>query len=317
MRLLTKELIYPVDGGKTPQCHASTLIRLDGEIHAAWFGGTHEKADDVEIWHAVRKSDGWCEARMVSPGGNIACWNPVLYKEGKRVLLWYKRGAEIAGWQTFVRTLENGIWSDERELIPGDTSGGRGPVKNKPILLSDGVLIAGASHETPGGASWRVFFDRSSDGGGTWERTDYINDDSVKLIQPTLWESETGVHALLRSASGYIYRTDSADLGCTWSAPYPTSMPNNNSGIDLARMDDGTLALVCNPVGDNWGARSPISLYLSHDDGETWVKEMDLATRQQDGEGEFSYPAVIYEDGGLHITFTYKRRSVMYCRVEV
>ena len=313
MRLLVKELIYPVDGGKTPQCHASTLIRLNGEIHAAWFGGEHEKADDVEIWHAVRTSDGWTDGEMVSPRGEIACWNPVLHRDGSQVLLWYKRGREIAGWQTFTRTLENGVWSAERELIPGDTSGGRGPVKNKPILLSDGTLLAGASHETPGGASWRAFFDLSCDGGKTWTHTDYINDDSVKLIQPTMWESENGVHALLRSASGYIYRADSADMGRTWGRPYPTSMPNNNSGIDLARLDDGTLALVCNPVGDNWGARSPISLFLSRDNGETWEKEMDLET----GEGEFSYPAVICEEGVLHITFTYKRRSVMYCAVEV
>lgn len=313
MRLLMKELIYPVGGGLTPECHASTLIRLNGEIHAAWFGGTHEKADDVEIWHAVRSADGWSEAEMVSPQGNIACWNPVMHRMGDGVILWYKRGREISGWQTFTRTLENGTWSAERELIPGDDSGGRGPVKNKPILLSDGTLLAGASHETPGGQSWRAFFDLSSDGGETWQRTDYINDDGVKLIQPAMWESENGVHALIRSASGYIYRTDSADMGRTWTKAYPTSMPNNNSGIDLAHLDDGTLALVCNPVGDNWGARSPISLFLSRDNGETWVKEMDLET----GEGEFSYPAVIYEDGVLHITFTYKRKSVMYCAVEV
>ncbi len=316
MRLLTKELIYPVGEGKTPECHASALICLDGAVHAAWFGGLHEKADDVEIWHAVRKNGVWTEAEMVSPKGDIACWNPVLYRDGARVILWYKRGREIAGWRTFTRTMENGEWTPERELIPGDESGGRGPVKNKPILLSDGTLLAGASHETSGGKSWRSFFDLSSDGGETWTRTDYINDDDLKLIQPTMWESERGVHALLRSASGYIYRTDSADGGRTWSAPYPTSMPNNNSGIDLAKLDDGTLALVCNPVGENWGARSPISLFLSHDNGETWVKEMDLAARQQDGEGEFSYPAVIYEDGVLHITFTYKRKSVMYCAVE-
>jgi len=313
MRLLTKELIYPADAGTTPQCHASTLIRMNGEIHAAWFGGQHEKADDVEIWHAVRKAEGWTTAEMVSVPGNIACWNPVLHRTGDRIMLWYKRGREIAGWRTYTRTLENGVWSPERELIPGDDSGGRGPVKNKPVLLSDGTLLAGASHETPGGASWRAFFDLSADGGETWMRTDYINDDSLKLIQPTMWESASGVHALLRSASGYIYRTDSKDMGRTWSAPYPTSMPNNNSGIDLTKMEDGTLALVCNPVGDNWGARSPISLFLSRDDGETWSRETDL----ESGEGEFSYPAVIYEDGVLHITFTYNRRSVMYCALEV
>jgi len=35
------------------------------------------------------------------------------------------------------------------------------------------------------------------------------------------------------------------------------------------------------------------------------------------GEGEYSYPAVIEADGKLHITFTWQRKSVMYCEAEL
>lgn len=322
MKPIAKELVYPIDGGITPSCHASTLILLqDGSIRAAWFGGTHEKHPDVEIYSAIRQNDRWSEAETVSVKSDTACWNPVLCADGNHVTLYFKRGAEIAHWLTIVRESYDGgsTWTPERELVPGDNSGGRGPVKNKLHVTSDGVLIAGASHEAEDRSWWKAFFDLSYDGGRTWERTDYLVPEAiegkpaVKLIQPTIWESRTGLHALIRSDAGFIYRSDSEDNGRTWSAAYPTSLPNNNSGIDLVRLPDGKIALVCNPVSENWGKRTPISVFVSSDNGLTWEKALDLEA----SDGEYSYPAVIYADGLLHITFTYQRKSVMYCAVEV
>lgn len=40
-----------------------------------------------------------------------------------------------------------------------------------------------------------------------------------------------------------IFRSDSIDYGATWSVARATSLPNNNSGIDLVSMQDGTLIL--------------------------------------------------------------------------
>ena len=325
MKLIIKELIYPIDGGKTPSCHASTLVILgDGSIRAAWFGGMHEKNPDVEIYSSVKKDGKWQEAEMVSVRSDTACWNPVLYADptdADHILLYFKRGAEISGWQTFVRESFDGgyTWSEESEAVPGDVSGGRGPVKNKILTLSDGTLLAGASHEAADKTWWKVFFDLSSDGGKSWSRTDYIVPEEraekppVKLIQPTMWQSGNSVHALLRSDAGYIYRCDSDDSGRTWSKAYPTRLPNNNSGIDLTALPDQSLALVMNPVSDNWGARTPISLFTSADNGISWQKQLDLET----ADGEYSYPAILYHEGKLHITFTYQRKSVMYCEIEL
>lgn len=322
MKLITKELIYPIGGGRTPSCHASTLVLLpDGSIRAAWFGGTYEKNPDVEIYSAVRRNGRWSEAEMVSIPSDTACWNPVLHADGDHVTLYFKRGREIAHWQTFVReSFDGGLtWSPERELVPGDNSGGRGPVKNKLYVTADGTFIAGASHEAEDRSWWKAFFDLSGDGGKTWERTDYLvphpveGKPAVKLIQPTIWESGTGLHALIRSDAGFIYRSDSSDSGRTWSEAYPTSVPNNNSGIDLAGLPDGRIALICNPVSENWGKRTPVSVFISDDDGLTWEKALDLEA----SDGEYSYPAVICADGMLHITFTYQRKSVMYCAAEL
>ena len=313
-----------------PSCHASTLCLVPGEkgepdrMLAAWFAGTRESADDVEIWlsSSAQGPDGtfsaWSEPARMSAPTEDACWNPVLWAEGRNVTLFFKRAKKITLWKTFVRRSEDGgkTFGPEAELVPGDESGGRGPVKDKPVRLSDGTLLAGASWESPDGKIWRAFFDRSEDGGRTFARTEFLTPEDgkrVRLIQPSVWEDRDGVHALLRSDSGHIWRADSEDCGKTWSPAKETDMPNNNSGLDAVCLPDGRLVLACNPVGSDWGARTPLSLFVSESGGQTWKRELDLAA----GPGEYSYPAVISAGDRIYCTFTWQRKRICFCEVEI
>ena len=131
-------------------------------------------------------------------------------RRGRNYAVFQARGGNSGVENLRAPSAWDGVWSEEAELVPGDCSGGREPVKNKPI-----------------------------------------------------------------------------------------------------RLPDGTLALCCNPVGSDWGARSPLSLMLSCDNGKSWTKELDLAT----GDGEYSHPTVICGADQLHIAFTYRRKSVMYAQV--
>lgn len=154
----------------------------------------------------------------------VPCWNPVLFADGERLLLFYKVGEEIPRWQTFIKeSPDSGLtWSEGRELVPGDF-GGRGPVKNKCIRLQDGALLAPASTE---GAGWACFTDRSEDGGRTWHRSPDVPFERGMLsgsgtIQPTLWQDERGtVHMLMRSSEGAIYRSRSEDGGRSWGTTH-------------------------------------------------------------------------------------------------
>ena len=129
------------------------------------------------------------------------------------------------------------------------------------------------------------------------------------VIQPTLWESAPNqIHMLLRSTRGRVFRSDSTDGGRSWNQAYPTALPNNNSGLDLTRLPDGTLLLAYNPIEGNWGSRTPISLAASNDEGETWERLLDMET----GEGEFSYPAIITQGGQIHVTYTTNRRNIAH-----
>lgn len=298
-----------------PQCHASTVAETpDGGLVAAWFGGTAEKDDDVGIWFATYDGKKWSEPERAAKVDDTPHWNPVLFKDATGELhLFFKVGPEIPFWQTYWMHSEDGkIWSEATELVPGD-KGGRGPVKNKAIVLSDGTWLAPASTEHEG---WNAFADRSTDRGESWTRSaDFeIDRDKLKgkgIIQPTFWESEPGhVHALMRSTDGKIYRADSEDGGKTWGPVYDSGLPNNNSGIDAVRLEDGRVLLVYNPVAGNWKARTPLDLAVSEDNGKTW-KTIAHLEADADLASEFSYPAIIQADSGdVVVTYTYQRERV-------
>ena len=126
------------------------------------------------------------------------------------------------------------------------------------------------------------------------------------VIQPTLWESQPGhIHMLMRSTGGVVCRGDSTDNDHTWSDIVPTDLPNNNSGLDLAKLEDGTLALACNPVTQG---RTPLSILLSRDNGATWPHRLDIET----GDGAYAYPAIIPTPVGLALAYTWKREQIAF-----
>jgi len=304
------------------ECHASSLLRLDdGNFLVVWFGGTKEKNPDVSIWLSKGKPGQWSAPRQVAKIRPDAHWNPVLFSDGKgTVYLYFKVGKEIPSWETWVTVSKDGgvTWSEPVELVKGDT-GGRGPVRNKPVMLSNGVWLAGASHEE---GLWNVFIDRSEDGGKTWTATPYLTLDRSQftgkgVIQPTLWESTPGnVHILVRSTDGKIYRSDSKDYGITWSYLYATGMPNNNSGIDLVKLKDGTLVLAYNPVSGNWASRASLCLAVSYDNGLTWPGSISIE-KDDNERAEYSYPAIIHYDNRIALTYTWKRQRIVFWEFEI
>lgn len=315
MRILANEFVLPFRDGW--ECHASHLLPLeDGKLFCVFFYGSREGRGDVRIYGSMRTADcKWSAPQPLSEDDGTPHWNPVLFRRRDgAVVLFYKVGVNCSEWYTKFRVSydECQNWSESQELISGDRSGGRGPVRNKVIFLNDGTALAPASTEL---GEWKCFFDRSEDGGITWKRGEDLrifNTPEIQekrgIIQPTLWESSDGVHALMRSTEGRVYRADSLDHGISWCNPYPISMPNNNSGIDLVILPDGRVLLACNPVSDNWGKRTPLSLYISENNGREFEFYSHLVTM----DGRYAYPAMIYEDGKVHITFTWNRKTIQY-----
>jgi predicted neuraminidase len=307
--ILRTEYVFPPETPPSPACHASTIVELPGgELAAAWFGGTAEGRPDVGIWFARRRAAGWTRPVEIAdgrsgPAERQPCWNPVLVRvPSGRLLLFYKVGPGPAAWRGMMKTSPDGgnSWSEPQPLPAGIF----GPIKNKPLPLGDGRLLCGSSTEDEG---WRVHMEWTDDEGRTWTRTGALNDGrTIGAIQPSLLLHPGGLlQALGRSRQGRLWTAWSVDGGRTWSPMALTALPNPNSGTDAVSLRDGRHVLVYNPVAQG---RTPLVAALSAD-GRSWTTVAVLA----EGEGEFSYPAVIQtEDGRLHVVFTWKRRAIKH-----
>jgi predicted neuraminidase len=253
-------------------------------------------------------------ATGVQPDGTRhPCWNPVLFEMPDKTLsLFYKVGPSPQRWWGMVRTSRDSgrTWSDARRLPDGIL----GPVKNKPVRLSDGTLISPSSTESPERPSaWRLQFERSTDGGATWTAVrppDAAEGSPIDAIQPSILMHSGGrLQAVGRSRSTKVFETWSSDGGRTWTPVSLTALPNPNSGTDAVTLRDGRHLLVYNhtPKG-----RSPLNVAVSRD-GKVW----DAALVLESEPGEYSYPAVIQSSDGLvHITYTWKRQRVKHVVVD-
>lgn len=320
--LLTHEFIY--ERAPYPSSHASTIVETaSGELLAAWFGGTAERNPDVGIWVARfdAKAGRWLPGVEVANGVQAdgrrhPTWNPVLFQPrgGDPLMLFYKVGPSPETWWGELRTSTDSgrTWSAARRLPEGIY----GPIKNKPVQLADGTLLCPTSDETKELRSkWRIYFERTSDLGRTWTRTEFLNDGlRIAAIQPSvLFLDKIGgdrLQALGRTRQGKVFTVESNDGGRNWgSVTLVDQLPNPNAGTDAVTLRDGRHLLVYNPVTRG---RTPLKVAISSD-GKAWRDVVSLETEP----GEYSYPAVIQTaDGLVHVTYTWRRERIRHAVID-
>ena len=298
--------------------HASTIVQSGGGLVAAWFGGTREGAADVGIWVARQVSGRWTAPVEVATGQQPdgtrhPCWNPVLFEmPDKTLTLFYKVGPSPQRWWGMRRSSRDGgqTWGEAERLPEGIL----GPIKNKPVRLSDGTMISPTSTETPEQPSkWRVHFERSTDGGRTWtivRPAPGADAAPIDAIQPSiLFHSQNRLQAIGRSRSQRVFETWSEDGGKSWGPVMLTVLPNPSAGTDAVTLRDGRHLIVYNhtPKG-----RTPLNVAVSRD-GKAWEAALVLESEP----GEYSYPAVIQAaDGLVHVTYTWKRQRIKHAVVD-
>jgi predicted neuraminidase len=333
------ELIFQPGTVPFASSHASTIVELkDRSLMAAWFGGTDEGNPDVAIWGS-RTSSGsspvWSHPEELAREPGVPSWNPVLFhtRDG-RLWLYYKFGPSPNTW-TAARKYSNDegrTWSPAEHLPAGLV----GPVRAKPLVLPDGMIVSGSSTESY--HSWAAWIERSADSGKTWTRIGPIvpplhavkpgthkpttgtlaqlpgsqgRNETTGIIQPSVvWLGGKHLRFYARSTANIarIIVSDSFDNGITWTEARPLDLPNPNSGIDAIALKDGRVVLVFN---NTTTGRTPLNLAVSHD-GEHF-KVFDTL---EDGPGEYSYPAIIQgNNGDLYITYTWNRKSIAFRRL--
>lgn len=348
------------------QNHAAFIECMDdGTLACLWFGGSLEGKSDISI-HAsvlVPGAARWGEAVQLSNDPDRSEQNPVLWRNGH------------GDWQLFHTAQPSGN-QDECLLrarlvrLDGTLSGGQ----SRDIDLPLGSFIRGRFVRRADGAwmmpifrcisrpgqRWNGSHDTaavgvSHDEGQTWTMHEVPG--SIGSVHMTIvpLDGDHMVAFYRRRQSDFVHRSESLDGGMTWSAPEPTDVPNNNSSINVIRLRDGRLAMLCNPMsaatsadrrvslydeieeGDDrpdasggcspiWGVpRAPMTLCISSDGGKTWPlrRIVDdspgtcLSNNSIDGRNkELSYPYLLEgEAGELHLAYTYFRRAIKYVRL--
>ena len=336
--IVSTEFIY--ERGPYPQVHASTLVETtSGHLLAAWFGGTEEGNPDVSIWLARHENGQWSAGVKVADGVQDAAtrhptWNPVLFQpRGGPLLLFYKVGPSPREWWGMVITSadDGRTWSAPRRLPEGIL----GPIKNKPVQLADGTILAGSSTEAADSDAWRVHVERTRDLGLTWERIG-LADGGFNAIQPGILQHADGrLQLLCRSKEMHVPTSWSSDGGRTWTPLAASGLYAVNSGSDALTLQDGRHVLVYNYRDQPGGApehyepgvlagaagapsgpraRWPLVVSVSRD-GVTWKRAITLEDKPiRNG---YAYPAVIQtRDGRVHVTYTFDRRMIKHVVID-
>ncbi|KQX12002.1 exo-alpha-sialidase [Flavobacterium sp. Root420] len=321
--ILVDEFIY--DKAPYPSCHAATIVEAtNGDLVASWFGGTKERHPDVCIYvsRKPKGSDKWTEGINVADGvmkdgPRLPTWNPVLYQiPGGDLMLFYKIGPKPSEWWGVIRTSsDNGkTWSEAKNMPSKDFLG---PIKNKPVLLSNGTLLCPSSIE---GDGWRLRMETSPDFGKTWVLGDTLSrgKNKINAIQPSiLFHKDGSIQAIGRTRNRAIFSTFSKDNGKTWSDIELIGLPNNNSGTDAVTLKNGKHLLVYNhvlpPGTEAKGPRTPLNVSIS-DDGIHWKAALVLEDSKI---SQYSYPSMIQSsDGMVHIVYTWRREKIKYVKVD-
>ena len=124
--ILDSEFIYKAGEVPYPSCHASTIEETPQGLVAAWFGGTHEKHEDVGIWLSREVDGSWTKPVEVANGVQsdtlrYPSWNPVLYFQDDTLVLFFKNGPNCADWWgEMITSIDYGETWSEPVRLPDD-----------------------------------------------------------------------------------------------------------------------------------------------------------------------------------------------------
>jgi len=328
-----------------PSSHAANLLELqNGDVLCAWFSGSAEGRSGVAIVVSRLKKGArqWSRPEIVDRREGYSYQNPVLF-EAASGELWLihtaqpEKQGQAEARVMVVRSKDHGQnWSAPVVLF--DQAGAF--VRHPMLVRADGAWLlpmyyTPTSAITTGAESHYPVVKLSSDQGKSW--TECRIPAASGLVQPSVVRVGNQYVAFLRSRfADNIYRSTSPD-GCTWTAPEPTPLANNNSSVQAFALQDGRLVIIYNdahaePLNGRpaTGARVPLSVAVSADGGRSWPLRRNLENglravedpvlyaqhvKANNAYDEYSYPAMIEtRSGELMAAFTWRRQTIKVVR---
>lgn len=327
-----------IPSGPFSTAHAPTVTKLEnGDLLCAWFAGSFEGSPDISIVLSKfdHLSQEWNEPKIISQDDTRSEQNPSFFHApDNSVWLIYtsqegrqpdKDNMQFTSIIKYQKTSDNGeSWSEPEVLFNQQGTFARQAIQ----VLSNGRWIFSTwvcEDSEFGLTNDPTVMHVSDDEGLTWKEVRMP--DSNGRVHANVIELENGhLVAFMRSRfADYIYRSESTDYGDSWTAPEPTTLPNNNSSVSAIKLDNGAIAIAYNANSANnpekgkvaWpGLRNPVVVSVSEDAGKTWPigriiehAEGFIGVENKTNNSQFEYPT-IYQDpqGYLHLVYAYKNR---------
>lgn len=308
-------LVLPPREGNPRNSEGDFIQLRDGRLLFVYtrFAGGSGDHDAASLVSRVSRDDGktWSsddEAVLDNEGGwNVMSVSLLRLHDG-RIALFYMRKNSATDCRPFLRYSDDEArsWSEAVAIIPDEQIGYYVLNNDRVIQLEDGRLVVPvALHHQPDWKSpdWKgqVMGYLSDDMGSSWRRSRTIQ----KAYRPggeRITAQEPGVVQLkggrlmmwVRTDEGEQYWSHSQDGAETWSVLKPMGVASPRSPASIRRLpgredllmvwnDHSALAL------HQRTARTPLSLAVSRDEGNTWSSPRNIA---DDPEGWYCYTAI-------------------------
>ena len=303
-------LELPASEGNSRNSEGDFIELRDGRILFAYskftdgHGGDHDRcviasrisSDKGETWTS---EDEVLAVNEADPEGNVMSVSMLRLRDGRIALFYLQKipgDSEKIATRIMMKTSsdEGKNWSSETDCTAGMPLMYRVVNNGRVIRLSSGrILIPVAWHKFHGTGDYDLDSDAelyclySDDEGASWKESEgfYIDDEDgsrVSTQEPGVIELKDGsVLMYIRANTGYQWYATSRDGGQTWDeqrhAPYTGPLAPST----MHRLRDGRLLLVWNnhegrPELTAIGARTPLTLAVSSDEGASWGSVKDL-----------------------------------------
>lgn len=334
---LNPATLQRIDGGPLPMpagataAHASSLVAMPADHPAAvtvfWFSGERESGPQVQIvasqWSRAQKA--WTAPRVVANrhvlGAQLGfgvrrLGNPVAWLDGQQRMHLFVVATGWGGWAAsrvlHLQQRDGAADLQSMDLEPvgvlplswlWNTSF---LVRNAPLPLEDGGLMLPVHFEL--GLKYPALVRLSAEGQFLGMRRLSAR---PHLLQPTLLTRTASQWvALMRDerAQGHIAAALSEDSGEHWRDLPDLALNNPDAAVAGLNLAPGNFLLAFNP---NHGSRGQLDLSASSD-GVVWRRLWTLE-RGMAGD-EFSYPAMVWADNSLWVSYTVERKTLSWQR---
>lgn len=302
---------------------ADVLVRRDGSLLVAWsdfYAGSRDDAP-ARISAAVSSDGGrtWAPRFTLQEntgGANVMSVSFVRSRTGD-VLFFYLQKNSLTDLKAYVRrsTDDARTWG-EPVLVTADP--GYHVMNNARVIqLRSGRLlapVASTKQVWTKNDDFRTSVYLSDDDGRTWRRSrTLLSAPKRGAMEPGLVQLKDGrVMQIIRTQTGFIWRSFSSDGGETWTDASPWDIESPESPATLAVIPGGDWLLVWNPkvvwsnpektvLGANHGgARTPLASMVSADEGRTWSGPRNL---EGNPDSTFAYTSVTFHEGRALLTY--------------